>query len=126
MPDFDSHVFSSALSVFLVFGAGNLALELMISLIVSYKRLKATVQNRYSFDSGKLEAPNSWPHDQRSELSPALLAQIIALSPADRRTLSSFLEACSGSVQSKNRQEEDQDLGLLSFPRSKTSSKFTH
>jgi hypothetical protein len=130
MPGVDSHVFSFALNVFLFFGAANLTVELMISFVVVCKKLKATVQSHYSLGSGKLEAPGSLHRDEPPP-NASLLAQILALSPADRLAVSSLLETLNappitGSVTQQSTDGQDEDLGWLRFSGGKSNSNLAH
>lgn len=132
MPGVDSHVFSFALNVFLFFGAANLTVELMISFVVVCKKLKATVQSHYSLGSGKLEASGSLQRDEHPP-NASLLAQILALSPADRQAMSSLLDTLSRnappitrSVTQQPTDGEDEDLGWLHFSGGKSNSNLTH
>jgi hypothetical protein len=137
MPGVDSRVFSFALSVFLVFGAAHLTVELMISLVVLCKKLTATMQSHYSLESGKLEAPGSLHRDEFPQMNASLLAQVMALSPTDRQIISSLLDALSRNAPPMTRAEErrvtqnsadgqDEDLGWLRFSGAKSNSNLTH
>ena len=95
MPDLHSQIFSLALSVFLFFGAANLTIELMISFIVLCKKLNATRQSHYSLESGKIETPSSLHAHELPAVSASLLAQVMALSPADRQLIISLLDLLS-------------------------------
>jgi hypothetical protein len=136
MPGVDSQIFSLALSVFLVFGATNLAIELTISLVVLCKRLKATVQSHYSLESGRLDVPSPSQSDEFPKISASLLTQIMALSPADRQIIRSVLDISSANGSLIGDQEKrvggdstsdgDQDLGWLRISGGKSNSDLTH
>lgn len=136
MPGIDSQIFSFALNVFHLFVAANLTIELLISLVVLCKRLKTTIQSRYSLESGKLEVPNSLQPVEPAKMNTSLLVQIAALSPADRELLRSFLDVLSRDSYStrgeqnnvkQNPQEcHDQDLGWLRFAGGKSDPNLTH
>jgi len=137
MPGVDYRVFSFALNVFLIFGAANLTVELMISFIVLCKKLKATIQSHYSLESGKLEAPSSLDRDEFPKMSASLLAQIMALGPADRQIVSSLLDLLSRNgpyltgAQEKSFSQNsisghDEYLGWLRISGGKSNSNLTH
>lgn len=135
MPSIDSQVFSFALSTFLFFGSANLTVELMISFVVLCKKLKATLHSHYSLESGKLEVPGAPHRNDTPGMSASLVAQIIALSPAERRTIRSILEISSGSDSLISNQDRglgkdsnsaaDEDLGWLRISGGKPSN-LTH
>jgi len=137
MPGIDSHVFSFALSVFLFFGAANLTIELIISLVVLCKKLKATMQSHYSLESGKLEVRSSLHRDEFPKMSASLLAQVMALSSADRLMLSSLLDVLSHdgihladteekAVTQGSTSGHDEDLGWLHFSGRESRPNSTH
>lgn len=98
MPGIDSHVFSYALTGFLIFGAANLTIELIIAFVLSCKKLKATILTRYDLESGKLKPSSSTPVVEIHQLDAAILSRVLALSPADRQVIRSLLDTLSGPV----------------------------
>ena len=57
MPDLDSQIFSVAVVVFLLIGAAKLTIEQLINLVIQFKRLRATIEARYSLEIKDLEKP---------------------------------------------------------------------
>lgn len=51
----DSMIFAVALSLFLLIGALKLIIEQLITLVVLFKKLKATIRSSYSLETGQLE-----------------------------------------------------------------------
>ena len=137
MPGVDSHLFSVALSVFLFFGAANLTIELLISLVVLYKKLRATLQSHYSLELGKLEVHSSSARDGFPTMNASLVAQVMALSPANRQLISSLLDTLSHdglhligaeekAVTQRSTSGHDEDLGWLHFSGRQSKPDFTH
>jgi hypothetical protein len=137
MPDVDFHLFSVALSVFLFFGAANLSTEQLISLVALYKKLRATLRSHYSLELGKLEVPSSLESDGSTKMDASLVSQVMALSPADRQSLSSLLEmlshnglhssgAAEKAVTQRSTSGHDEDLGSLHFSDQRSKPNLTH
>jgi hypothetical protein len=57
MPDLESQIFSMALIFFLLIGSAKLTIEQLITLVILFKKLKATIESEYSLKTGKLESP---------------------------------------------------------------------
>jgi hypothetical protein len=137
MPDVDSHLFSVALNVFLFFGAAHLSTEQLISLVVLYKKLRAILRSHYSLELGKLEVDSSLEPDESTKMDASLVAQVMALSPADRQVLSSLLEilsldglhssgAAGKAVTQRSTSGHDEDLGSLDLSAKRSKPNLTH
>jgi hypothetical protein len=86
MPDIDSHIFSVALSFFLLIGAANLMIEQLITFVKLCKKLKATLKSEYSIKTGKLKAV------RRTELKePFIMTPKPQTAPAARQAQESTL-----------------------------------
>ena len=57
MPDLESQIFSMALIFFLLIGSAKLTIEQLITLVILFKKLKATIEGEYSLETEKLESP---------------------------------------------------------------------
>jgi hypothetical protein len=137
MPGFDSHLFSIALNVFLIFSAANLSTEKLISLVVLYKKLRATMKSKYSLELGKLEGHDSLESDEPTKMNASLVAQVMALSPADRQLIRSLLDTLlhNGShsiglteraVTQRSTSEHHEDLGWLHFSGRESKRNLTN
>lgn len=71
MPDLEAQIFSAALIVFLLTGAAKLTIEQLISLVILFKKLKATIKSDYSLESGKLEMRTTGERDESSHVTAA-------------------------------------------------------
>ena len=125
MPGIDSQVFSYALTGFLIFGAANLTIELIIAFVLSFKKLKATILTPFDLESGKLRPVRPINNDDGRKLNAALLSQIMTLSSADRQVVRSILETlnalqleASGNASTNDLEvKPHEDLGMLRFSR---------
>jgi|GEM_PF-2407115 len=70
MPDLEAQILSVVLIVFLLTGAAKLTIEQLISLVILWKKLQATIKSDYSLESGKLEKPATGERDGLSKATP--------------------------------------------------------